>query len=105
MNIETELAKGIFVVGECTECKRTVWPPADYCNVCFGDVLIKKGPGHGKIIEFSKQDGNYFCLAEFDENIRIIGKVTNGNPTINQKVLVKKCGIKNGSYYFEFGLI
>ena len=105
MNIESKLEKGVFVVGECIECKKTIWPPADYCNVCFGDVSVKQGPEYGKIIEFSKQGENYFCLAEFPENIKIIGKVSVGIPNVNQKVSVKKCGIKNNDYYFEFVLI
>lgn len=105
MSIESKLEKGIFVVGECTKCKKSVWPPSNSCSACFGNVSIKKGPEYGTILEFSKQNEIYFCLAEFDENIRIIGKVALGIPKIDQKVSVKKCGIQNNSYFFEFVLI
>ena len=104
MNIESELKKGNFFIGECTQCKKIVWPPADYCNACFGKVSAKKGPSKGKIIEFSRQEKNYFCLVEFEKNVRIIGK-TLGIPQINQMVEIKKCGIKDGNYFFEFLLI
>ncbi|MCV0372553.1 MAG: hypothetical protein K5793_03255 [Nitrosarchaeum sp.] len=102
MNVESELEKGNFVVGECLKCKKTVWPPSDYCSLCFGNVSIKDGPFQGKIIEFSKQGNDYFCLVEFNENVKIIGKITGETPQINQNVMVKKCGIQNGNYFFEF---
>lgn len=104
MSIESEIKKGNFVVGECSNCKKTVWPPSRYCNVCFGDVVSKKISSKGKILEFSKQDETYFCLAEFNE-VKIIGKTTGGTPKNNQFVSMVKCGINNGNYFFEFELI
>ncbi|QUC65426.1 hypothetical protein NsoK4_04055 [Nitrosopumilus sp. K4] len=104
MNIEKEIEKGNFVLGECAQCRKTIWPPSDYCNVCFGEVVIKKGPFEGKIIEFSKKEQDYFCLAKFSDHVKIIGSVSEA-PQNNQRVHVKKCGIKNGSYFFEFSLI
>lgn len=104
MSIEKELEKGNFVLGECTKCGKTVWPPSEYCNVCFGEVVIKKGPFEGKIIEYSKREQDYFCLAEFADQVKIIGSVLE-MPQKNQKVSVKKCGIQNGSCFFEFLLI
>lgn len=105
MNFEDELKKGNFVVGECIKCKKTVWPPADYCNKCFGDVLTVNGPSQGKIIEFSKQESDYFCLVQFNNDVRVIGKLGTGIPQINQSVRIEKCGIENGNYFFEFLLI
>lgn len=102
MSIEAELEKGNFVVGQCTECKKTVWPPADYCNRCLGIVSVKKGPQKGKVMEFSKQDDNYFCLVEFEREVRIIGKFLHGMPRKDQAVKVERCGISGGSYFFEF---
>ena len=105
MSIENEIRKGNFVMGQCTKCDQIVWPPADYCNVCFGKTMPKNGPFKGKIIEFSKQDKDYFCLVEFEKNVRVIGKISTGTPMTHQKVKVEKCGIKDGSYFFEFSLI
>ena len=102
MNIESEIKKGNFVVGECVKCKKMVWPPSKYCNACFGDVTVKKISTKGKILEFSKQNEMYFCLAEFHGGIKIIGKMIGKSPKINQFVSVTKCGIENESYFFEF---
>ncbi len=104
MSVEDELKKGNFVLGECTNCKKTIWPPADYCNVCFGRVSIKKGPSKGKIIEFSKHDESYFCLVEFEKNVRIIGNISS-IPKIDQMITIKKCGVRKGNYFFEFSQI
>ena len=104
MNFESEIKKGNFVVGECIKCKKTVWPPSDYCNRCFGEIIIKKGPREGKIIEFSKENKNYFCLAEFEKEVKIMGKISSGIPQNNQLVKIAECGIKDGNYFFEFSL-
>lgn len=104
MNFEDALKEGIFVIGKCNSCKKTIWPPSDYCNRCFGKIEVKKGPMEGKIIEFSKQDKNYFCLVEFEKEVKIIGKISSGIPQNNQSVKITKCGIKDESYFFEFSL-
>lgn len=105
MSIESELEKGNFVVGECIKCKKIVWPPSKYCNLCLGETIPKKISNTGKILEFSKQEETYFCLAEFNGGIKIIGKVIGETPKINQSILMRKCGIEENSYYFEFKLI
>lgn len=105
MSIESEIERGNFVVGECLKCKKTVWPPTKYCNICFGDVTAKKISTKGKILEFSKQDETYFCLVEFNEGVKIIGKIIKGIPKNNQFVSMAKCGINNGGYFFDFELI
>ncbi len=102
MNFESEIKKGNFVVGECTKCKKTVWPPSDYCNRCFGEVVLKKAPEEGKIIEFSKEGENYFCLVEFEKEVKIMGKISSGVPKNNQIVKIEKCGIQDDNYFFEF---
>ena len=104
MNVGKEIEQGNFVLGECTECGKTIWPPSDYCDQCFGEAVIKKGPFEGKIIEFSKKEQEYFCLAEFADQVKIIGSVSEA-PQNNQRVKVKKCGMKNGNYFFEFSIV
>jgi len=94
---ENELKKGNFVVSECKKCKKIVWPPNDYCNNCFGNVTWKKIFGNWKLIEFSKNENNIFCLAEFQGMIRIMGTLkTNSNqPIIGQKLMLETCSYDN----------
>jgi len=100
MSFEVELTKGIFSIPECKSCNKVVWPPAEFCNNCFGSVNLKKGEFEGKIIEFSKQNNEYFCLVEFEKNIRVLAKILK-IPEIGKKVKISKCGISNGSYFFQ----
>jgi len=43
MSFEFELSKGQFMIPECTECKKIVWPPTEFCDNCFGEICLKKG--------------------------------------------------------------
>ena len=99
MSFESELFQGKFCIPECTICKKIVWPPSEFCNHCLGQVSLKKGDFEGKIIEFSKQNEEYFCIVEFENIIRIIAKISH-IPEIGQTVKISKCGISNQSYFF-----
>jgi len=105
MNFESELKKGNFIIAECLHCTKIVWPPSESCNKCFKEVSWRKSSGEGKIIEFSKQDNNYFCLVEIENSIKIIGKISSGKPYIGKNIKIEKCGIKEGNYYFEISLL
>jgi uncharacterized protein len=100
MNFETELSQGKFMIPECSVCKKIVWPPTEFCNDCFGAVSLKNDDFEGKILEFSKQNNDYFCLVEFEKNLKIMAKMTE-TPKIGQMVKILKCGILNGSYFFN----
>ena len=100
MNFESKLSEGEFWIPECTKCKKIVWPPAEFCNHCFGDVTLKEGPFVGKILEFSSQNQQNFCLVEFENTIRIMAKILK-KPKLGQAVKISKCGISDGSYFFE----
>ncbi len=104
MNFESELKQGKFVISECTKCNKVIWPPSEICSTCFGAALWKEGPNHGKILEFSKKEGNVFCLVEFDKGIRLIGTLEEDNPEIGQDVTIKDCSIKDGNYSFQLSL-
>ena len=52
-----------------------------------------------------KKNKNYFCLAEFEKQVKIIGRISSGIPQNNQLVKIEKCGIKDGNYFFEFSLV
>ena len=100
MNFDDELSKGNFLIPQCSECKKIVWPPASFCNNCFGKVILKNKEKQGKIVAFSKQENVYFCLVEFKGDIKIMAKKTEP-PKKNQTVEISKCGIKNNNYFFE----
>ena len=91
---------GYFVFPNVLNVKKIVWPPAEFCNHCFGNVSLKEGPFVGKILEFSRLNQQDFCLVEFENMIRIMAKISQ-KPKIGQIVKISKCGIVNGSYFFE----
>ena len=70
-----------------------IWPPNEYCNHCFEKVNWKKSEGVGNIVEYSKKDETFFCLAEFENKIRIMGKliVNSENPKVGKKVKLDSC--------------
>jgi len=99
MSFEEELSKGIFSIPECKYCDKVIWPPTEFCNRCFGTVSLKTGEFEGKIIEFSRQNNEYFCLVEFEKSIRVMAKILK-IPKIGQKVKVSKCGLSDEGYFF-----
>ncbi len=100
MSFEDKLSKGQFYIPECLACKKIIWPPSEYCDKCNRKTSLKKEEFEGKIIEFSKQNENYFCLVEFCNAIKLMAKMTS-SPKKNQIVKISKCGINNGSYFFQ----
>lgn len=103
---EIELEKGNFVTSECSNCKEIVWPPSDFCNKCFGDVTWRKVQKKGKLIEFSKKDGDAFCIAEFEDKIRIFSSLKHSDtePKLGQDLILENCGFKNDKYNFILSL-
>lgn len=99
---EEELKKGKFVCSECQNCKKLVWPPSDYCNRCFGQVTWRSVLQTAKLIEFSKKDNVIFCIAEFENEIRLMGSLqTDTKPVIGQDLKLIKCSY-NGNAEFVF---
>lgn len=104
MKFETELHNGNFVISECKRCNKVVWPASEICNNCLGITSWRNAKTDGRIIEFSKHDQYYFCIAEFDREIRILGRITSGSPSIGDLVKITKCGIREGNYFFEMSV-
>ncbi|KAF6247569.1 hypothetical protein C6990_03730 [Nitrosopumilus sp. b3] len=100
MNFETELSQGNFYIPECMRCSKIIWPPSEFCNHCFGEIIFKKKIVEGRIIEFSHKNEEYFCLVEFENQIRVMAKMSN-SPKIGQIVKLVKSGIIKGNYFFE----
>src|SRR5690348_12882112 len=90
---ENELKNGRFVCSECPQCDKLVWPPSDFCNVCFSKVKWRPITKKGKLIEFSKKDNIFFCIAEFENTIRVMGELETGlkNPSVGQDIDLVKC--------------
>ncbi|MBT3329751.1 MAG: hypothetical protein HOE93_01605 [Nitrosopumilus sp.] len=99
MSFESELSKGKFCIPECTKCEKIIWPPSGFCDKCTGITSLRKGEFEGKIIEFSKQNEDYFCMVEFYNSIRLIAKMEK-IPKKDQIVKITKCGISDKSYFF-----
>ena len=102
---ETELKMGNFVTSECNCCNKIVWPPSDYCDNCFNEVSWRKVSENGIIIELSKKENDVFCITEFENKIRIMGKldakIDMAEP--GQTVRLSKC-LHNGKNIFFFSL-
>ncbi len=105
MNFESELRNGNFIISECINCKKIVWPPSEFCNKCFNEVSWRKGSQEGKIVEFSKQNNDYFCLVEIENTIKIMGRMQSGIPDIGKRVKIERCGMKDENYYFEISMV
>jgi len=105
MNFESELKKGKLFIPECNQCNKIIWPPSEFCNQCLKEVSWRTSSYEGKVVEFSKQNNIYFCMVEIENSIKIIGKISSGIPNVGQHVKIEKCGIRDGSYYFELLLL
>lgn len=102
------MKKGKFIVSECKLCKGIVWPPSDFCSKCFTKTEWRGIDKIGKILEFSKKEDQYFCLAEFENAVKIMGTLlleSHQVPKIGHQVNLDECGIKDGTHYFVMKLI
>ena len=100
---EAELKNNNFVCSECVRCKHLVWPPSDFCNKCFGDVIWRPISKKATLVEFSSKDGKHFCIAEFEGHIRVFGTL-DGNTTLNpgQNLFLKYCNYdKTPKFVFQ----
>lgn len=94
-----------FLCSECQRCNKLVWPPNNYCNKCFGEVTWRPVSSMGKVIEFSKKNDDVFCIAEFENEIRIMGSLEcSVMPLIGQSVKLIKYD-SGGEEEFVFQLI
>ena len=99
---ETELKAGNFVTSECTNCNKIVWPPSDYCDNCFKEVNWRKVSTNGTIIELSKQEDDVFCITEFENKIRVMGKLDAEIHMAKPGQIVKltKCSFNDKNAFF-----
>ncbi len=89
---EQELKNNNFLCSYCVKCNKTVWPPGDFCNRCFNEVIWRAVSRHAKLVEFSYKDKECFCIAEFDEGIRVMGSIEDAAKLeIGQSLFLLKC--------------
>ena len=105
MKFESELTKGNFFLSECPNCQKIVWPPSEYCDQCLQEVNWRKSSGEGTIIEFSKQNDRFFCIAEIENAIRLMGQIISGAPEIGKKIIITDCMIDNGNHVVKMRVI
>ena len=105
MNFEDEIKKGNFVISECKSCNKIIWPPNDICNSCFGITKWRKASKNGKILEYSKNEEQFFCLVELEQDLRVICTLIDTiEPKIDQEVSMTNCSMYDGKYSFEVKL-
>jgi uncharacterized OB-fold protein len=87
-----ELKNNNFVCSECIKCKHLVWPPSEFCNKCLGDVVWRSVSRNATLVEFSNKDGTCFCVAEFEDGIRVFGTIP-GNHILSpgQHLVLEHC--------------
>ena len=89
---EQELQNNNFVCSFCSKCNKLVWPPSDLCNSCFGPILWRQVNKTAKLIEYSHDGRDCFCIAEFEGSIRIMGSIKNAtNLKIGQPLTLVHC--------------
>ena len=100
---EQEMKKGNFVCSECQKCNKLVWPPNDFCNVCFGKVIWRPVSKLATVVEFSRNENMIFCVAEFEKTIRVMGSLESESSQIKvgEKIKLTKCEF-NGKEKFIF---
>ena len=105
MKFESELKKGNFLLSECSNCQKIVWPPSEYCDNCLKEVNWKKSSGIGTILEYSKQNDRFFCVVEIDNSVRIMGQIISGIPDIGKRVTITDCKIENQNYVVNLAVL
>ena len=105
MKFESELTKGHFFLSECPNCQKIVWPPSEYCDQCLQEVNWRKSSGLGKIIEFSKQNEQIFCVAEIENAVRLMGQIISGTPEIGRKVSIAECNIEKEDHVVKMKVV
>ncbi|MGB9003670.1 MAG: hypothetical protein WCC52_07690 [Nitrosotalea sp.] len=99
---EQELKNNNFICSECPKCKKLVWPPSEYCNKCFGGVIWRQVSRNATLLEYSCRNGEYFCIAELEGQIRIMGMIQNVSELqIGENLILEKCDY-DGSEKFIF---
>ncbi len=103
---EEEICHNNFVCSKCLKCTHWVWPPSEFCNKCLGDVSWLPVSKKAKLVELSSKDGTHFCIAEFENSIRVIGTISEpvSNLVPGQSLMLEHCSYdKTAKFVFKAG--
>ena len=106
---------GRFVLPYCKKCRKTMWPPADYCRLCLNNLSLKDYRNkEGKILQFflnkfnNNNTNTLMIVVEFDE-VRLIGSLDQDNRNTGniegKKVIIKKCGFIDQKIFYQFEIV
>ena len=62
--------------GKCSKCNVITWPTLGFCTTCL-EKTTQHTTQQGVILIYSKSDNDVFCVVEFEQSIRILGKLIN----------------------------
>ena len=68
-------------------------------------MMYRDGKKRGRLLEFSKKNLQYFCIAEFENTIKLFGEIVEGIPRHNAVVDLKECYMKDGDYLFKMTIV
>ncbi len=106
---------GRFVLPYCKKCRKTMWPPADYCRLCLNNLSLKDYRNkEGKILQFflnkfnNNNTNTIIIVVELDE-VRLIGSLDQDNRNTGdieeKKVIIKKCGFIDQKIFYQFEIV
>lgn len=109
------IEKGRFVLPYCKNCRKTMWPPADYCRLCLNNLSLKDYRNkEGKILQFflnkfnNNNTNTIMIVVELDE-VRLIGSLDQDNRNTGniegKKVIIKKCGFIDQKIFYQFEIV
>lgn len=109
------IEKGRFVLPYCKKCRKTMWPPADYCRLCLNNLSLKDYRNkEGKILQFflnkfnNNNTNTIMIVVELDE-VRLIGSLDQDNRNTGniegKKVIIKKCGFIDQKIFYQFEIV
>jgi uncharacterized OB-fold protein len=108
------IEKGRFVLPYCKKCRKTMWPPGDYCKLCLNNLSLKNYRNkEGKILQFflnkfNNNTNTIIIVVELDE-VRLIGSLDQDNRNTGniegKKVIIKKCGFIDQKIFYQFEIV
>lgn len=87
----------VLRVSRCTRCGLVSWPPAGHCSGCLARTEPADGPRTGVVVEYSRRDGTYFCVADFGgaRMMCAMGKGSPRPPEVGMRVRLAR-GMRGG---------
>jgi uncharacterized OB-fold protein len=97
---------GEFRIPVCNSCHARVWPPFQFCPVCYSPTSLEKVNAIGTLVEFSvshvKNRDGLFGVIDLD-GIRIVGSLGETPVQVGQKMKLASCGIRDdGTPFYNF---